>query len=57
MAAEGGSGKRRQQRDRERAAHLKQQGVERTTGRCALCYAIIAIDSNKSRYKHICGGG
>ena len=54
--AEGGAGKRRQQRDRERAAYMKAQGIERTTGRCAVCYALISVDSSKSRYRHICRG-
>lgn len=52
--AEGGAGKRRQQRDRERAAYLKRHGIERTSGRCAQCYRIIAIEGPKSRYTHIC---
>ncbi len=52
--AEGGSGKRRQQRDRERAAYLKRLGDERTIGRCAQCYRIISIEGPKSRYIHIC---
>jgi len=56
MATEGGSAKRRKQRDMERAAHMKQLGIERTTGRCAVCYRIITIESPKSRYTHICSG-
>lgn len=54
MAAEGGSAKRKQQRDRERAADLKKRGIERVTGQCAQCYRIIPINSRKSRYTHIC---
>lgn len=50
----GGSAKRKQQRDRERAAEMKRLGVERTTGRCAQCYRIVAVDSSQSRYTHIC---
>lgn len=57
MASEGGSGKRKQQRDKERAAFMKRWGIVRTTGRCATCYAIITCDSSKSRYTHICPGG
>lgn len=52
--AEGGAGKRRQQRDRERAAYLKRLGQERTSGRCAQCYRIISIEGPKSRYTHMC---
>lgn len=52
--AESGSAKRKQQRDRERAAELKRLRVCRTTGRCPVCYAIVTIDSWKSRYTHIC---
>lgn len=51
------SGKSRSQKDKEMAARLKRLGIERTTGRCALCYRIIVIESIKSRYKHICRGG
>jgi hypothetical protein len=53
---DGGAGKRRSQKDREMAADLKRRGIERTTGRCALCYRIIVIESCKSRYRHICRG-
>lgn len=55
MAAQGAA-KRRQERDRERAAQLKRNGVERTTGRCAQCYRIISIEGPKSRYTHVCSG-
>ena len=50
----GGIGKIRSMRDKERAARMKREGVERTTGRCAICYRIIQIDSSKTRYRHIC---
>lgn len=52
--ADGGAGKRRAQRDREKAAHLKQLGIERTTGICPNCYKQITVDSRKSRYTHHC---
>lgn len=54
MAAESGSAARKRQRDRQRAAELKRLGVVRTSGRCAICYRIIVVDSNKSRYSHNC---
>ena len=46
------------------AAAMKAAGMERTSGRCAVCYKIVAVDcvvwTNsegyvvKSRYTHIC---
>jgi len=36
------------------AAWMRARGIERTTGRCALCYAIIEVDSSQSRYRHRC---
>jgi len=46
------------------AAEMKRDGIERTSGRCAVCYKIVAIDCIvwkigqgyvvKSRYTHIC---
>ncbi len=36
------------------AARMAADGIVRTTGRCALCYRIIAVDSIKSRYSHRC---
>lgn len=53
----GGAGKRRSEKDRERAKELKRLGVVRTTGRCAVCYRIITCDSAVSRYTHVCPGG
>ena len=47
----------RRKKDEAMAARLKKLGIERTTGRCALCYRIIAVTSAKSRYTHICRGG
>lgn len=54
--AEGGAARRKSQRDKERAAMLKRLGDERTSGRCAQCYRIIAIEGPKSRYTHKCNG-
>lgn len=50
----GGKGRTRSARDQERAARLKALDIERTTGRCALCYRIITVLSRKSRYTHRC---
>ena len=44
----------RSDKDKQRAARLKALGIERTQGRCALCYRIISIEGPKSRYTHIC---
>jgi len=52
--AEKGAASRRRNRDKERAALLKRLGTERTTGRCAQCYRLIAIEGPKSRYTHVC---
>jgi hypothetical protein len=41
-------------KNQARAAALKAAGVERTNGRCALCYRIITVDGPKSVYRHIC---
>lgn len=49
-----GAGKARSQKDRDRAAYMKRMGIVRTTGRCAVCYRLIVIDSWKSRYTHRC---
>lgn len=46
--------KNKSQRDKERAAQMKRDGVCRTTGRCSVCYRLISVDSWKSRYTHIC---
>jgi hypothetical protein len=40
--------------DKRRAAYMKLHGIVRTTGRCAHCYRIITIESNKSKYTHVC---
>lgn len=44
----------RSSKDALRAARMKAEGVERTTGRCSVCYKTITVDSVKSRYRHIC---
>lgn len=53
-ASEGGRKNELKRRNQARAARMKALGIERTTGRCALCYRIIAVDSAKSRYRHRC---
>lgn len=50
----GGALGRRREQDRERAARMRREGIVRTTGRCAICYRTITIDSWRSRYTHIC---
>jgi hypothetical protein len=50
----GGGPKGRARKNRERAAEMKRLGIERTTGRCAVCYRIVQIESRISRYTHIC---
>jgi hypothetical protein len=52
--SKGGAAQRRRKRDEERAARMKALGIVRTTGRCAVCYRIVTVDSWKSRYTHIC---
>ncbi len=32
--------------DKQRASYLKQHGIERRTGKCAVCYAIIPNDTH-----------
>lgn len=49
-----GSGQRRSQKDKERAAYMKRLGIQRTTARCGCCYRIVTIDSCKSRWNHYC---
>lgn len=54
MAASGGKGKARSDKDKDRAAYMRRMGIVRTTGRCAVCYKLVTIDSWKSRYSHRC---
>ncbi len=42
MAQQSGAGKNRSSKDKEMAARLKKEGVERWTGRCCVCYRIIS---------------
>lgn len=56
MASNEGTAGRNRAKNQAMAARMKDLGIERTTGRCALCYRIITIDSIKSRYVHICKG-
>ncbi len=56
ISSGGGAAKQKSQRDKMRAAYMKQHGICRTTGRCAQCYRIVTIESWKSRFTHICRG-
>lgn len=56
VANSGSAGKNAARKNAERAATMKRLGIERTTGRCAQCYAIISVESRISRYTHICRG-
>lgn len=49
----GATGQRQSQKDKERAARMKAEGIERTTGRCPVCYKIVTCDSRISRNTHI----
>lgn len=46
MASEAGSAKRRQMRDKERAAELKRTKTERRSSRCVICGATIPNDTH-----------
>lgn len=52
-SSQGGAGQRRSQKDKERAAQMKRDGVERTTGRCPNCYRIVTCESSRTRNTHI----
>lgn len=52
--SEGGRKNELKRRNQERAARMKALGIERTTGRCSLCYRIVTVDSRKSTYRHRC---
>lgn len=50
-------GTERSTKDKQMAATLKERKEERTTGKCAVCYETIPVDSAKgTRYRHVCGG-
>lgn len=53
MASQGAAGQARSQRDKEMAARMKREGVERTTGRCPNCYRIVQCESSRTRNAHI----
>ena len=53
MAAESRAAANRR-KNTEMAARMKAEKVCRTTGRCAICYRIVSVDSWRSRYTHIC---
>ena len=48
--AQGGAAQRQSQRDKERAARMKREGVERTTGRCPNCYKIVRNGSHIGKF-------
>lgn len=48
------AGNNRKAKDMAMAAMFKAKGVVRTTQRCPVCYHIIACESVKSRYSHLC---
>ena len=43
-------------KDQARAAYLKDHKIERTTGRCALCYKEVTVDNalKGTRFTHRC---
>lgn len=43
-------------KDQARAAYMKQHNVERTTGRCAICYKEVTVDNGvkKTKFTHRC---
>jgi len=55
---EGSKKNRRKQQDQARAAAMKRDGIERTTGRCPICYVIYHADMLREGYAaHRCEGG
>lgn len=49
------AGKDRSTKDKMMASELKKRGIDRTTGKCAVCYAPVTVDSNKgTRFNHKC---
>ena len=48
---------KRSDKDKQMAAMLKANKVERKTGICALCYRTVSVQSSQSRYTHLCAGG
>lgn len=45
MASSQGAGARRSMQDKEKAAVLKRQGIERRTGKCCICYGVVGNDT------------
>lgn len=43
-------------KDQARAAYMKERGIERTTGRCAVCYKEVTVDNavKKTKFTHRC---
>lgn len=46
----------RSTKDKQMAAYMKQHKIDRTTGRCALCYREVTIDNpaKGTRFTHRC---
>lgn len=44
-------------KDQARAAYMKDKKIERTTGRCAICYKEVTIDNTikGTKFNHRCG--
>lgn len=47
----------RSTKDKQMASHMKKLGIDRTTGRCAVCYKEVSIDNpaKGTRFTHRCG--
>lgn len=53
---EGSKKARKRAQDQARAAEMKRLGIERTTGRCPVCYALVNADFLMSGMAtHRCG--
>lgn len=46
----------RRQKDSAMASRMKQEGVERRTGRCPICYSLIALDKLEGHIALRCQG-
>lgn len=50
MASQQGQGQARSQKDKEMAARMKREGIERKTGRCPNCYKIVPNGSHIGKF-------
>jgi len=50
------AGKQKSVQDKQMAAYMKQHKIERTTGRCALCYREVTVDNavKGTKFVHRC---